>query len=104
MMLFFFIYAITTNVLGNNCSIDSKCISGIFNKISISNKLNDDSSINIQTYLVSLFLLLYIVFSQYLIYRIRFRNDACDEIINSPSDYSIIIKKLPEDVLENDIE
>jgi hypothetical protein len=58
----------------------------------------------IQTYLVAAFLLIYILFSQYMIFRIRMRNEKCDELINSPSDYSIIIKNLPEHVQQHQIE
>ncbi len=52
----------------------------------------------IQFFLIAAFLLLYFILTQFLIYRIRKRNKVCDEIINSPSDYSLIIQKLPENV------
>lgn len=58
----------------------------------------------IQTYLVAGYLIIYLIFSQHMIFRVRQRNDKCDEIINSPSDYSIIIKNLPEYVEEKHIQ
>lgn len=102
--LVFSIYAIITNFKGNSCVVDKLCEDDTFDKLSLSNKIHDNQSIMIQTYLISGFLLLYLFLTQYLIYRIRKNNKICDEIINSPSDYSIIIKNLPEIVDEKDIE
>ena len=42
------------------------------------------------------FILVYIVFLQFLIYQVRRINQRSDELINSPSDYSLMISELPE--------
>jgi hypothetical protein len=104
LIVIFFFYSLLTNLFGNSCEFNTKCIQDVFNELSISNKINDNQSLMVQTYLVAAYILIYIVFSQYMIFRVRQRNDKCDEIINSPSDYSIIIKNLPEYVEKKDIE
>lgn len=43
------------------------------------------------------------MFLQYMLKRVRETNERCDELINTPSDYSIIIKDLPEVVTIRDI-
>jgi hypothetical protein len=93
--LVFSVYATISNLMGDSCILSSKCIEDIFNKLSLSNKIDNNQSVVIQTFLIALYLFLYLVLAQLLIYRIRKSNEICDEIINSPSDYSIIMKNLP---------
>ena len=104
LIILFFFYSLITNILGNSCEVNTKCVTDVFNELSIANKINDSISLLVQTYLVAGYLLIYVVFLQYMIRRIRRRNEVCDEVINSPSDYSIIIKNLPEFVVQKDIE
>ena len=82
----------------------SATIQDVFNELSISNKINNSQNMMIQTYLVAGYLLIYMIFSQHMIFRVRQRNEKCDEIINSPSDYSIIVKNLPQHVEQSHIE
>ena len=91
----FSIYALISNILGNSCKDISGCILSVWNKIAISNNIYNEQSLFIQAILILCFVILYNIVNQYFIYRVRKINFICDELIISPSDYSIILKNLP---------
>lgn len=91
----FSIYALISNILGNSCKDISGCILSVWNKIAISNNIYNEQSLFIQAILILCFVVLYNIVNQYFIYRVRKINFICDELIISPSDYSIILKNLP---------
>ena len=76
--LIFTVYATITNILGNSCNSDVNCINDIFNKLSMSNKINDDQSVMVQTYLISGSIFFYLFLAQLMIFRIRKVNGICD--------------------------
>lgn len=91
----FSIYAIISNILGDSCKNIANCTLIFFNKITISNNIFNDNSLLIQAILILSFVAFYNILNQFFIYRVRKINFTCDELIISPSDYSIIIKNLP---------
>lgn len=78
-MLVFAIYATISNWLGTSCTEDvDKCIADIFNKLSLSNKITDNESVMVQTYLIAGFLLIFLFLIQLMLYRVRKNNEICD--------------------------
>ena len=95
-------YALYSNLKGNNCD----CADTYSNRetiLSVTNKLNDSKSIGMQTALCAVFMICYFFFNQWLILRIRKKNVECDEVIETPSDYSLIVSNLPPNVTEEEI-
>lgn len=90
----FCVYALDSNWKGNSCDCGDSYSSRI-TKFSVINKLGDSRALSIQTILCAAFIIIYFFFNQWLVRRIRKKNVKCDEVINSPSDYSIIITHLP---------
>ena len=95
-------YALYSNAKGNDCDCGDSYSSRV-TKLSITNKLNDSKAIGMQTALCAVFMICYFIFSQWLIFRIRKKNAECDEIIDSPSDYSLLISHLPPDTTEEEL-
>ena len=99
----FSIYAVVSNVRGDSCEGDSKCDDSLFVRVAIANKIYDENSINIQNYLLATFILTFLFMLQYLIYIMRKNERKSDELINSPSDYSILVSQLPEGTTDRDL-
>ena len=83
MTLLFSIFALVTNMAADNCSSTQSnssqvCSTSIFVRLSIANKIFDERSINIQNYLLVVFLLFYIAFLQLLIYATRRTDQRSD--------------------------
>jgi hypothetical protein len=95
-------YALYSNAKGNDCDCGDSYSSRV-TKLSITNKLNDSKAIGMQTALCAVFMICYFIFNQWLIFRIRKKNAECDEIIDSPSDYSLLISHLPPDTTEEEL-
>lgn len=49
------------------------------------------------------FVIAFILLMQYFRYNFRVVEDQCDDIITSPSDYAVILRRLPEDTTKEDI-
>lgn len=58
----------------------------------------------IQNYTLLAFVLVSIVVFQYIRYSFRKMEDDCDDVITSPSDYALILRRLPPDTLKHDVE
>jgi hypothetical protein len=101
--LFFSIFAVVTNLRGDSCDIASNCQTSIFVRLSIANKIYDSYDINIQNYLLVGFIGQLILWMQLMLYMIRRTDQRSDELINSPSDYSLMISQLPEGWTVNDV-
>ena len=97
------IYAMVTNLQGQSCNPATGCDNSIFLRLSIANKIQNDTTITIQNYLLMTFIILFLLFMQFLIYSIRKGDQKSDDQINSPSDYSLLISQLPDGVAEKDI-
>ena len=83
MTLLFSVFALVTNIAADNCSATQSnssqvCSTSIFVRLSIANKIFDERSINIQNYLLVVFLLFYIAFLQLLIYTTRRTDQRSD--------------------------
>jgi hypothetical protein len=101
--LTFSLYAMITNFQGKSCDQSTGCDSSIFVKLSIANKILNSSSINIQNYLLMAFILLFMFIFQFMIFVMRKADKKSDELINSPSDYSLLVSQLPRGSTERDI-
>ena len=52
-------------------------------------------SLTIQNFTLLAFVILSVFLMQYFRYRFRKVEDECDDIITSPSDYALILRRLP---------
>ena len=103
LLVLFSIYAMVSNLQGKSCLPENGCDDSVFLRMSIANKIQDQSSITVQNYLLMTFIILFIFIIQFMIYTIRKGDQRSDAEINSPSDYSLLITQLPEGVAEKDI-
>lgn len=89
-------FALYSNAVGNTCSLDVTCIASAFNIIAIINKQSNIEFLSIQTYLALSFIVVTIIYFHYFRYKARQLQLICDEVVDSPSDYAIIIRRLPK--------
>jgi Ca2+/Na+ antiporter len=76
--LVFCIYGLISNIRGDTCSLSADCIVSLFVRMSLANKIFDAASINIQNFLLVVFIFLYIPFLQLLIYLVRKTDQRAD--------------------------
>lgn len=56
-----------------------------------------------QSYLAVAYVVVVVLFFHYFRRKARQLKQECDEIVNSPSDYAIILRRLPANVTEQDV-
>lgn len=100
MMIVFMGFALFSNITTNDCTSLSSCNSSIFNYISLINKRSSSFYLSIQCYLELLFIIVVILFLQWLRLKGRELKKECDEVIDSPSDYAVILRRLPPKTTE----
>lgn len=94
--LTFVVFALYSNISGGYCTTLDNCSNNFLDSFSIFNKSKNNSLLTIQNYMVMAFCILAILVLQYFRYNFRKIEDECDELINTPSDYAIILRRLPE--------
>jgi hypothetical protein len=67
------------------------------------NKKYQISYLSIQSYLSLAFVIFIILLFHYFRYRARKLKGECDEVMDTPSDYAIILRRLPPNTTEKDI-
>ena len=92
-----------TNELGGDCSLNDDCPANIFNTLSIVNKINKDDYLSVQNYVLLAFVVIFIFMMQCFRRNFRRIEEDCDEMVDSPSDYAIILRRLPPLTTEQDI-
>lgn len=103
LLLVFSGFAVYSNVAASECSTNTECVADAFNPLSIVNKESDTHALSIQSYLAVAYVALAVLFFQYFRTRARQLRRECDEIVDSPSDYAIILRRLPAGVTEADL-
>ncbi len=103
MCIFFMGFAIYSNVISGDCQGLTNCIPDTFNLLSLINKNTKGDFMAIQSYLALVFVVVTILFFQYFRYKARVLQKECDEVIDSPSDYAIIMRMLPPKITEKQI-
>ena len=91
-------FAIFSNVTSNDCGTISSCVPDLFNTLSLLNKRSKSGYLSVQSYLGLAFVVVCILFFHYFRYKARELMQQCDEVVDSPSDYAIILRRLPETV------
>ena len=102
--MIFSIFALVTNAIGGDCSNLPDCKGNLFNTLSIVNKINKDDYLSVQNYVLLAFIMVHIFVMQYVRYRARKVEEECDEMVDTPSDYTIILRRLPPLTTKKDIE
>jgi hypothetical protein len=95
MAVIFSAFCLYSNITSTDCSESGSCISDGFNVLSIVNKKSNSSYLSIQSYLALLYVVVAILFFHYIRRKARMLEQECDEIVDSPSDYAIILRRLP---------
>jgi hypothetical protein len=103
MLVIFSAFALYSNIMSNDCLQNDKCSLDSFNTLSIVNKENNQDFLSIQAYLSLLYVVLSVAFFQVLRLQARRLEQECDEIVSSPSDYAIVLRQLPKNIIEDDI-
>ena len=102
--MIFSLFALITNIIGNDCSTLPDCKGNLFNTLSIVNKINKNDYLSVQNYVLLVFVVVYIFLMQYIRYRARKVEEECDDMVDTPSDYAIILRRLPPLTTKKDIE
>jgi len=98
------VFSLYSNYMGNECySGTSTCQVNIFDQLSILNKASHTFYLQIQNYLVLALVVVIIIIMHYVRWSARRLEVECDALVDSPSDYSMIIRRLPEGYTEEDI-
>ena len=63
-----------------------------------------EKNLTIQNYTVVGFVIVFIILMQFIRRSFRKVEDDCDDAIDSPSDYAMILRRLPEGTEKEDIE
>lgn len=92
--LVFMAFALYSNIKGGNCNTEGMCTDA-FDTLAIVNKVSEQSYLSIQNYTLLAFVVVSVVVFQYFRYRFRKLEDECDDLITSPSDYAMILRRLP---------
>jgi hypothetical protein len=103
---FIIIYAsfcLFDNKTTGDCLHNGKCHDNFVDTFSFLNKQDSASGLEKQLGFILAFTVLSICVLQCLRNDQQKLNDKCDFILDSPSDYAIIIRRLPENITEQDI-
>ena len=103
MVVVFVGFSIISNILSSDCQAANSCIADTFTLLSIINKQSNTFYLSIQSYVSLGFVVVTILFFHLFRYKSRKLEERCDKIINSPSDYAIILRRLPPNNAESDI-
>ena len=103
MTIIFAIFGLYSNFSSSDCSLNSSCKQDGFNELSIVNKEQQQNYLSIQNYLALAYIVVAILFFHYFRAQARKLEQECDEIIDSPSDYAIVLRRLKAGVTEEDI-
>jgi hypothetical protein len=98
MSIVFVCFSLVSNLLANDCPNFKVCAIDIFNFLAIINKGSNKLFMTVQTYLQLTFLFIAIVFFHYFRYKGRVLKQECDEVVTTPSDYAMIIRRLPIEI------
>lgn len=88
-------FSIFSNATSSDCQSTNACITDGFTLLSIINKSSNTKYLAIQSYISLGFVLVTIIYFHYFRYQARKLEQECDDITNSPSDYAIILRRLP---------
>lgn len=88
-------FALYSNIVSGDCQTSNKCASP-FDTLAIINKSSHYAYLSIQNYTVLAFVVISFFVFQGFRYTSRKLEDECDDIIDSPSDYAIILRRLPK--------
>jgi hypothetical protein len=103
LLCIFAIFGIYSNVASSSCQTNPQCVRDAFNLLSIINKRGETRLLSIQSYLGMAYVFAAVIYLHYFRLKARQLEQECDEIVDSPSDYAIVLRRLPSDVALDDI-
>lgn len=101
--LVFCAYALGTNAVCADCIGNDHCSNSIMNRLSIVNKISQTTFLVIQNFFLLGTVICFVFLMQ--IFRLWFRKIEmqCDIRIDSPSDYAVMLSRLPRNTTQTDI-
>lgn len=102
--ILFSIFAAYTNYITNDCPTLKACNDNPMNLLALINKKSSETYFQLQAWIELACILGVVLFLQWTRYGGRKLERKCDEVIDSPSDYAVILKRLPHGTTEKDIE
>ena len=97
-------FALYSNIVTGDCNPSDKCSNNAFDTLAIINKISSDAYLSIQNYVLLGFVVVSLFVFQCFRYNFRSVEDECDDIVDSPRDYAMILRRLPADTTTADIE
>lgn len=94
--LVFSIFALYSNIVTGDCDPEDKCSNNAFDTLSLINKVSAEDYLSIQNYILLAYVVIFFFMIQCIRYRFRSVEDNCDDIVDSPSDYAMILRRLPK--------
>ena len=88
-------WALYSNMQGTDCKETDACSGNVFDNLAIINKVTVEQYLTIQNYTVVAFVIVFIFLMQFFRRSFRKVEDDCDDAIDSPSDYAMILRRLP---------
>lgn len=93
--LVFCVFGIVTNLISSDCIVNGKCSDNIMNRLSIVNKISQDTFLTVQNYLLLCTVIVFILLMHVFRYWFRKIEMQCDIRIDSASDYAVMLSRLP---------
>ena len=91
----FVAYALYSNSKGTDCAEGDACSGNVFDNLATINKVTIENFLTLQNYTVVGFVVIFIIAMQFIRRDFRKVEDDCDDAIDSPSDYAMILRRLP---------
>lgn len=104
MFISFGCFGLYSNLVSSYCSTTNLCSSSSFNSMSVINKFNKLDALNAQNYGLIGFVAIISLFFFYIRYEFEFTKSKCDDKVETPSDYALILKRLPPSLTLEKIE
>ena len=90
-------FALYSNIKGQDCKEEDVCSGNVFDTFAIINKASVEDYLSIQNYTVLGFVIFFLFLMQCFRYSFRKVEDDCDDAVDTPSDYAMILRRLPPD-------
>jgi hypothetical protein len=103
MSVLFASFALYSNLTTNDCSSLQVCSSNVMDLMALVNKRSSELYFSLQGYVELAFIIVAVIFFQGMRLAGRKLEKECDEVIDSPSDYAVILRRLPPGTTEKDV-
>lgn len=96
-------FSVYSNITAGYCLTTAICQNTRFDLLSIINKLNHAEDLRGQNFALFICVVILFVFFLHVKYETQMVIKDCDSKVDSPSDYAIILRRLPQEVKKKEI-